>query len=154
VENGWLPQTDAARTALAGAIGAGGQTRLHARAAAADQPWLPEVPAVNTPQQVWAEQYIEGNGRLSWREGKGRPSPAELIAAPSAPAARYSTKREGEWVGSKVHLTATCETDAPQLLVNVETTPATTPADHMLNRVQTSLEGGDWLPAKHPGDKG
>jgi len=82
-------------------------------AAAADQPWWQEVPAVTTLQQVWAEQYIEVNGRLSWREVKDLPSPAERLASLYDPEARYSTKRAVEWVGSKVHLTETCETDTP-----------------------------------------
>jgi transposase len=63
------------------------------------------------------------------------PSPAELVASPYDPEARYSTKREVEWVGYKVHLTETCETDTPQMIVNVETTPATTPDDHMVKSV-------------------
>jgi transposase len=97
VENYQLPKTDAARKALAVVIGADGQTRLHAMAAAADQPWLQVVPAVNTLQQVWAEPYLEVHGRLSWREVKDIPSPAELIASPDDPEARYSTTREVEW---------------------------------------------------------
>ena len=82
------------------------------------------------------------------------PSPAELIASPYDPEARYSTKREVEWVGYKVHLTETCEADTPHLIVNVETTPATTPDDHMVKRVHASLEPRDLLPTEHLVDKG
>ena len=154
VENSHLPKTEEARKALAAVVGADGQMLLRAIAAAADQPWLQEVPAVKTLQRVWAEQYIEVNGRLSWREVKDMPSPADLIASPYDPEARYSTKREVEWVGYKVHLTETCETDTPDLVVNVETTPATTPDDHMIKRVHASLEPRDLLPAEHIVDKG
>jgi transposase len=115
VENSPLPKTDEAQKVLAAVIGADGQTLLRAIAAAADQPWLQEVPAVKTLQQVWAEQYIEVNGRLSLREVKDMPSPAELIASPYDPEARYSTKREVEWMGYKVHLTESCEADTPPL---------------------------------------
>ena len=154
VENYHLPRSEEARKALAAVIGTDGQTLLRAIAAAADQPWLQEVPAVKTRRQVWAEQYIEANGRLSWREVKDMPSPAELIASPYDPEARYSTKREVEWVGYKVHLTETCGTDTPHVIVNVETTPATTPDDHMLKRVHASLEPRDLLPDAHLVDKG
>jgi transposase len=154
VENYHLPKTDEARKALAAVIGADGQTLLHAIEAAVDQPWLQEVPAVKTLRQVWAEQYIEVNGKLGWREVKDMPSPAELIPSPYDPEARYSTKREVEWVGYKVHLTETCETDMPHLIVNVETTPATTPDDHMVKRVHASLEPRGLLPAEHLVDKG
>jgi len=154
VENYQLPKTEEARKALAAVIGADGQTLLRAIAAAVEQPWWPEVPAIKTLQQVWAEQYIEVNGHLSWREVKDMPSPAELIASPYDPEARYSTKRAVEWVGSKVHLTETCETDTPHVIVNVETTPATTPDDHMVKQVHASLEPRDLLPTEHLVDKG
>ena len=154
VENYHLPKSEEARKAVAAVIGADGQALLRAIAAAVDQPWLPEVPAVKTLQQVWAEQYIEVNERLSWREVKDMPSPAELIASPYDPEARYSTKREVEWVGYKVHLTETCESDTPHLIVNVETTPATTPDDHMVKRVHASLEQQGLLPTEHLVDKG
>jgi transposase len=154
VENSRLPKTDEARKALAAVIGADGQTLLHAIAAAVDQPWLGGVPAVKTLRQVWAEQSSEVNGKLGWREVKDMPSPAELIASPYDPEARYSTKREIEWVGYKVHVTETCEADTPHVIVNVETTPATTPDDHMVKCVHTSLEQRALLPAEHLVDKG
>jgi transposase len=154
VENSHLPKTDEARKALAAVIGADGQTLLHAIDAAVDQPWLQEVPAVKTLRRIWAEQYREVNGQLGWREVKDMPSPAVLIPSPYDPEARYSTKREVEWVGYKVHVTETCDADTPHLIVNVETTPATTPADHMVKCVHTSLEQRGLLPAEPLVDKG
>jgi transposase len=38
--------------------------------------------------------------------------------------ARYSNKRSVTWVGYKVHLTETCDAEAPHLITHVETTPA------------------------------
>jgi transposase len=154
VENYHLPKTDAARQALAAVIGADGQQLLAAIDAASAPSWMQEVPAVQTLRQVWAEQYSDVNGILSWREVKEMPSPAALIASPYDPEARYSTKREVEWVGYKVHLTETCDAGMPHLLVNVETTPATTPDDHMLAVVHASLEPRELLPAEHLVDKG
>ena len=154
VENYQLPKTDADRKALAAVIGADGQVLLHAIDAAVEQPWLRELPAVQTLRRVWAEQYTDVEGRLSWRESKDMPSPAALIASPYDPEARYSTKREVEWVGYKVHLTETCDPATPHLIVNVETTPATTPDDHMLATIHASLEPRGLLPAEHLVDKG
>jgi hypothetical protein len=79
---------------------------------------------------------------------------AELIASPDDPEARYSTKRSVEWVGDKVHLTETCDGDTLHVIVNVETTPATTPDDHMVAVVHASLAPHDLLPAEHLVDKG
>lgn len=154
VENYQMPKPDAARKALAAVIGADGQVLLQAIDAASEQPWLREIPAVQPLRRVWAEQYVEVNGTLSWREVKDMPSPAELIASPYDPEARYSTKRAVEWIGYKVHLTETCDPATPHLIVNVETTPATTPDDHMIATVHASLEPRGLLPAEHLVDKG
>jgi len=59
-----------------------------------------------------------------------------------------------EWVGYKVHLTETCDLDTPHLIVNVETTPATTPDDNMVAVVHDSLAARHRLPAEHLVDKG
>ena len=82
------------------------------------------------------------------------PPPAELICSPYDPEARYSTKRDLEWVGYKVHLTETCDPDLPHLLTNVQTTPATTPDDNMVAVVHASLAARDRLPSEHLVDKG
>ena len=153
VENYALPKTEAARRDLAASIGADGQSLLEA-IDTSDQTWLAEVPAVQVLRQVWAEQYIGDTGELRWREVKEMPPPAQMIASPYDPEARYSTKRELEWVGYKVHLTETCDSDTPHLLTNVETTPATTPDDNMLAIIHASLAARDRLPHEHLVDKG
>ena len=153
VENYELPKTEAARRELAASIGADGRRLLQA-IDASEQAWLHQVPAVQVLRQVWAEQYITDTGELRWREVKEMPPPAEMIASPYDPEARYSTKREREWVGYKVHLSETCDPELPHLLTNVETTPATTPDDNMLAVVHASLAARDRLPHEHLVDKG
>jgi transposase len=59
-----------------------------------------------------------------------------------------------EWVGYKAHLTETCDEDRPHLIVNVETTPATTPDDNMIEVVHESEKERDLLPGEHLVDKG
>jgi transposase len=139
VENYDLPKSETERQALAATIGADGQRLLEAVEAATEARWLREVSAVKTLHRVWAEQYTEVNGKLIWREVKAMPSPAELIASPYDPQARYSTKRGEQWVGYKVHLTETCDETTPHLIVNVETTPATTPDDNQVEEVHAAL---------------
>jgi transposase len=85
---------------------------------------------------------------------KDMPSPAELIASPYDPEARYSTKREIAWIGYKIHVTETCDPETPHLIVNVETTPATTPDDNMAKVVHQSLANRGLLPTEHLVDKG
>lgn len=154
VENSHRPKTDTARQALATVIGADGQTSRTALEAAVDQPWWREVPAVQTLRPVWAEPYTDVNGTLRWREVQDLPSPAELIASPDDPEARYRTKRAVEWVGDQVHLTATCAEGLPHRRVQVEPTPATTPDAQRLAVVHASLEPRGLLPTEHFVDQG
>jgi transposase len=154
VENYGLPKTEAARKALAQRIGVDGQRLLHAIDAATDQEWLRQVPAVVTLRRLWGEQDIEEGETLCWREVKEMPAAAEQLTSPDDLDARYSTKRDIEWIGYKVHLTETCDADTPHLVVNVETTPATIPDDHMAAVVHQSLRGRTLLPREHLVDKG
>jgi transposase len=154
VENYHLPKTDAAREELARVVAADGETLLAAVDAARDQPELAQLPAVLTLRRVWAEQYTGAPGQLCWRAVKDMPSPAGLISSPYDTDARYSTKRDVEWVGYKAHFTETCEPDRPHLIVNVETTPATTPDDNMIDEVHESEKGRGLLPGEHLVDKG
>jgi transposase len=154
VENYHLPKTEAARRELATVIGMDGKILLDALDATTEHRWLQEIPAVHTLRQVWAEQYVNVGGTLGWREVKDMPSPAELIASPYDTGARYSTKRSVEWVGYKVHFTETCDEETPHVIVNVETTPATTPDDNVVEVIHASLAPRKLLPAEHLVDKG
>jgi transposase len=154
VENYALPKSDAARLELASVIASDGEKLLNAIDAATDQPMLAQLPAVLTLRRLWAEQYTGTAGNLRWREVKEMPAPAGLLSSPYDTEARYSTKRDVNWLGYKVHLTETCDEQQPHLIVNVETTPATTPDDNMLEQVHDSLKVRDLLPAEHLVDKG
>lgn len=154
VENYQLPKTETERNKLGAIIGRDGQTLLRAIDEASELTWLDELPAIKTLRQVWSEQYVEGDGEIRLREVKDMPSPQELLVSPYDIEARYSVKRDVEWIGYKVHLTETCDEELPRLIVNVETTPATTPDDNMIAVVHESLKKRDLLPAEHLVDKG
>jgi transposase len=155
VENFDLPKTEKARSEFASVMAVDGQKLLAALEAETEQNWLREVPAVKILRRVWEEQYIEREGRLYFRDSQNMPSPAGLISSPYDTEARYSTKSGIEWVGYKVHFTETCDHDrGPHLITHVETTPATTPDDNMLQPVHESLQRRDLLPTEHLVDKG
>jgi transposase len=154
VENYRLPKSETARLELATAIGADGRQLLAMVNAAVEQPWLAQLPAIHVLLEVWEAQYIEEEEQLRWRTLKEMPAAAEQISSPYDPDARYSTKRDVSWVGYKVHLTETCDPETPQMITNVETTPATTPDDNMVSVVHASLENSELLPSEHLVDKG
>jgi transposase len=154
VENYRLPNTAAAREELAATIGADGRRLLQAVDATTGRPWLQDIPAVTTLRQVWTEQYTDPPGPLRWRAVNERAASAELIASPYDPEARYSTKRDVQWVGYKVHLTKTCDDSQPHLITQVLTTPATTPDCVMGPTIHQDLAQRDLLPSTHLLDGG
>jgi transposase len=154
VENFDLPRAEKARQELAATIAADGQKLLTTIDAAPERSWLREVPAVKILRRVWAEQYVEQDGVLVWRAVPEMPPSATLITSPYEADARYSTKSGTEWVGYKVQMTETCDEQLPHLIVNVETTPATTSDDNMAEVIHQSLAQKDLRPAEHLVDKG
>jgi len=82
------------------------------------------------------------------------PAAGQQIASPYDSEARWSTKREIEWVGYKVHLTETCDDIFPHLITRVETTVATIPDDQVVAKIHTDLADKDRLPSQHIIDTG
>jgi transposase len=86
---------------------------------------------------------------LRLRTEKDLPPAAGLIGSPYAPDARLSCKRGSTWNGYKVHLTETCDADGPNLISDVQTTPATTADVEVTSRVHAALSARELLPAEH-----
>jgi transposase len=159
VELGRLLGRGSAKTSadkLAAQIAADGAALLGAIDADPAARWLNLLPAVALLREVWAQQ-IEADGA-----GGSRLIPAERLApsagrvhSPHDPEVRYSTKGRGheqdlEWVGSKAHLTESCDDDLPHLVTDVYTSPATDPDVSATGTIRERLEGrglapGQWL---------
>jgi hypothetical protein len=76
-----------------------------------------------------------------------------MISSPYDTEARYSSKRSVDF-GYKVHLTETCDPDAPHLIVHVETTPAAVSDEGMVPIVHAALARAGRLPSEHLVDAG
>jgi transposase len=149
-----LPPGKAEQYALAEQIGADGQALLAALHGSDAPEWLRQVPAVETLRQVWEQQVVAQEGRLAWRSAQELPPATALIRSPYDVEARYSQKRQTEWTGYKVHLTETCDDGLPSLIINVETTEATTTDDAVTPVVQRHLAERDRQPTEHLVDTG
>jgi len=151
-----LPASKAERYALAEEMGNDGRLLLEQIAVTETLAWLREVPAVQILRRVWLQQFYAApaDAPVRWRTAEDLPPAPLLISSPYDPDARYSKKRETEWVGYKVHLTETCDGDQPHLLTNVETTLATTADNAMFGVVQDHLAARDALPSVHIVDTG
>jgi len=151
-----LPQDPAARQALALRIGADGRHLLLAVWSSAAPTWLRAIPAVETLRQVWVRHYHapDDTGTPGWRADGELPPCALRITSPHDPEARFATKRETSWTGYKVHLTETCDADAPHLITAVQTTAATAADSDTVAAIHTGLALAHLLPRDHLMDAG
>jgi transposase len=149
-----LPTGKQERQALAETIGADGLRLLTAIDTDPHQSWLAQVPAVQTLRQIWAQQYRVSEGVAHWRANDELAPAAQQVHSPYDPDARYGKKRSTTWVGYKVHLTETCEPDAPHLITQVETTSATTADVALTQPIHDALQRKGLLPAQHVVDAG
>lgn len=126
-----LPKATTERQALVATIGADGFHLLQALDDSNTPDALRDLPAVAILRQVWQQQYypLQPGGHIRWRDDADAPTPPERIHSPYDVEARYSSKGSVNWVGYKVHLTETCDDDAPHVITHVVTTPATIPDD-------------------------
>lgn len=157
VEEFRLPKADAEREELAEQIGTDGMRLLGAVEAEGAPGGLRDLEAVSTLKRLLSEQYHlpeEPGGPVRLREPKEMPPAAQTLQSPYDPEARYSWKREVNWVGYKVHLTETRDPKRPNLVTHVETTAATVPDLKVLGSVHASLEKRHLLPREHLVDSG
>jgi len=99
-------------------------------------------------------QYYIIEGELRLRETKDLPPASLRSDSPHDTQARYGTKGIRHWVGYKVHLTETCDDNAPRLITNVETTIAPKHDVKMTEAIHQSLDDKGQLPSEHFVDTG
>lgn len=151
-----LPTGKDARLHLTAQIGDDGRrllTQLYDPATSAE---LARLPAVQVLRQVWIQQFyaVALDQPMRTRAAVDLPPSARVICSPYDPDARFRIKRQTEWRGYAVHLSETCDDDAPHLITNVETTPATTADNLMTRTIHDHLAARDLLPAEHLVDAG
>ena len=154
VDNYRLPKTDRERQALAEVMGTDGFHLLRALYRGDTPAWLREVPAVDILRRVWVQQFYAPEPDVPWRSAEDLPPGALLINSPYDPDARFSVKRDITWTGYKAHVTETCDPDRPNLIVNIETTLATTGDVEMTEPIHAALAAKDLLPSQHIVDAG
>jgi len=153
-ENYRLPRVEAERKSLADTVGNDGCHLLQCVYAQEAPPDLKHLPAVQILRQVWVQQFVVEDGILRWRQKKELPPALILINSPYDAEARYSIKRDIMWTGYKVHLTETCEAEAPHLITHVETTPGTRQDCEVTADIHTDLAEAGLLPGDHFVDEG
>ena len=150
VEDYRLPKRRNEREALALKVGEDGFALLDALDAPDAPAAARAVPMVATLRDVWRVHYArEGSEPPRWRTGAELPPVGERLQSPYDPEAHYSTKRQMEWSGYKVHVTETCDEDAAHLVAHVLTCPAMQPDMASTADIHQRLADKGLLPAEH-----
>lgn len=104
-----------------------------------------------TLRAIWVQQYYQTEEEVVWRERKsqGLPPASKMIASPDEPDARYAAKGSTSWTGYKVHLTETCDDQAPHLITHVETTIAPIPDMVVTSKIEQDLAARGLSPTTH-----
>ena len=150
-----LPKSKEAQTDLANTIGQDGAVLFRAIYSRRTPRWLRDVPAVETLRRVWVQNYVPTDAGPRWRSSDdGLPKASQFVSSPLDLDAHLGRKHTTGWVGYKVHLTETCEDDAPNLITHVETTAAPTADGEVTPRVHRALHDKKLLPEVHIVDTG
>lgn len=117
--------------------------------------WLVQLPGVEALRPVWVQQFhLDTRGQVHLPQPDNSPPSARLIHSPYDVEARYSRKRDRQWVGYQVHLSETCGENVPHLITHVETTVATKTDVEVTEGVHQALEKRQLLPKTHIVDTG
>jgi len=166
-----LPEGQAARGQLAVQYGRDGYYLLGQVHAAGAPGWLAGLPAVRALRLIWIQQYYRDLGadgeKVIWREAgeHGLPPGRARIVSPYDTGARYGEKRGRGWAGYKVYLSesicgpAAGEQEAgrparPQVITNVDTTPAAVADVAMTTPVHDQMQASGLTPGEHAVDSG
>jgi len=150
VEDYRLPKRRDDREALALEVGMDGFCLLDALDAQDAPAVAHAVPMVQTLRDVWRVHYARGDdGRPRWRTAAELPPVGERLQSPYDPEMHYSTRRQMEWSGYKVHVTETCDEDAAHLITHVKACPAMEQDMTSTAEIHECLAAKGLLPAEH-----
>src|SRR5258708_25645723 len=144
-----LPQAHAKRTTLVETIGADGYALLDAIYTTPDLNWLQHVPAVEILRRVWVQQFELIDGKPHFRSNDNIPPPPKMICSPYNADATHGPKLTTWRGGDKVHLTESCDEDAPRLITHVETSRAGNGEVDVTPVIHQGLKNKNFLPRDH-----
>jgi transposase len=149
-----LPRTKEQQEALALDIGRDGFHLLKMLMGAEAPQQARQLPAIQTLQVVWQQQFEEQAGGLRWRAKADKPPAAEQIVTPHDPEARFTIHQAHGWEGYQTHWTETCDAERPHLITHVATPAATTNDVQLVPLIHTALAKLELLPSEHLVDTG
>ena len=159
IEDARLPQSETKRDAYARQVGKDGFHLLDALEGLGAPHELTALPAIQTLRRVWARHFArdpdeDGGSGAQLRPIRGRGRDEDRIESPYDIEARFRTKGGMSWMGYLVHLTETCDADAPRLMVHVDTTPANIHEAQRTGAIHDALAAKELAPSVHLVDAG
>jgi transposase len=151
----WRSPSRAAQEVPTQTIGEDGSALRQAIFDPTAPPWVREIPAVDLLRRIWMQQYFIGEAGVRWRtDREGIPPSSRFLSSPDDPDAHFARKYTNQWIGYKIHVTATCETDLPPLITDVQTTAAPVADGAATPKIYATLPANSLLPALHLVDTG
>lgn len=135
-------------------VGQDGWGLLAAIKANPQNQWMLSIPAIDTLQRVWKQDYLPPEKGGTWIADEDRLEATKLYYSPYDLDASAATKRSTHWIGYKAHFTETCDEDLPRLITQVTTTIAPIPDRYALPEIHEILDQRELLPEKHLVDAG
>lgn len=156
IEDMRLPETAPKREAYACQVGTDGYRLLDALAEPKVPPGVVALPPVAVLRRVWARHFErdqagpdrDGTSTVRLRPVQGR-GPGDRVESPYDTDARFRTKAGTRWTGYMVHLTETCDADAPHLVVHADTTPANVHEAPRTGPIHAALAAKELAPSQH-----
>lgn len=139
--------SEAQRQVLEQEVGSDGHWLLNRLQAESTPTILRELREVQVLKTVWSQQFEVVEGKIVYR-ATGPYDGTAQIQTPHDPEARYSKKRNQEWIGDKLQVTETDDEDYPHLITDIATTSSVKADSTELKEIQARLEARDVLPGE------
>ena len=114
---------------------------------------LKDLPEVQILKTVWAQQFREETGQMVYKDLKKYDGHTQ-IQTPHDPEARYSRKRNFEWLGDKVQVTETEDDGYPHIITDMVATDSNQTDYEELPLIQDRLIERQCKPDEHYVDAG
>jgi len=145
--------SESERAVLQAETGQDGQWLLERLAAPGTPKGLNDLPEVKVLRTVWEQQYEIRDRTVIFRKAGSYDGEAQ-IQSPHDPEARWSKKRDQEWIGDKLQVTETDDERLPHLITDIALTSSVESDQQALGEIQQRQAEREVAPARRFADAG
>jgi transposase len=145
--------SESEKAVLQAETGQDGQWLLGRLAAPGTPKGLNDLSEIKVLRTVWGQQYEVRDRAVIFREPGAYDGEAQ-IQSPHDPEARWSKKRDQEWIGDKLQVTETDDEGLPHLITDIALTSSVEGDKQALGEIQQRQAERDVAPARRFADEG